>query len=634
MELFFEQGRRPVQKHWEGSIIRKKGRFEAGRAGHETPEREAAPREYTKKAEKPAPKPASSGKKGLSGGARAGIIVLSVVLLAVLGLCAYGFSIENKNTIFPNVYIAGINVGGMTREEAKAAVEQSVADSYTSDTLTVTLPDRTISFDPTVTHVALNSDEAVDEAMRYGRSGGPLAAVLAYRSAGSNEHNVSLESSLNLDTDYIRKTIDDTAAAVKSELVQPQVSVDESAGTITVVTGSPSVTLDADKLYETVIQRFNDNNFSELRFSYDTTACDPVDLQAYYDKYGKEMKDAYYDETTHALVEEVKGYGFDVEYYTQQLALADPGSTVVIQMEDMEPKVTLEELKKTYFSYTLAAFSSKYVYNSNRTNNLTLACKAINGTVLNPGEEFSFNNVVGERTAAKGYLAAIVYQTGGVSTPELGGGVCQVASTIYYCTLLSDLDVTERYPHMFVVTYVPEGMDATVYWGSADFKFKNSTNYPLRVDANVANGCVNIALVGTKEEHDWSKITMSNKLLSTTQWKVKNQDGVYLTVNGDTATDANGNKYTVGAVTQSPHTGYTYMSYRHFLDANGKEVSSETVAKSNYISLDEIVQTTPYVEPEPTPTEPTEPVDPSVTPGEDTGGDSGNTGGDSGDIWP
>ena len=80
------------------------------------------------------------------------------------------------------------------------------------------------------------------------------------------------------------------------------------------------------------------------------------------------------------------------------------------------------------------------------------------------------------------------------------------------------------------------------------------------------------------------------------------------------------------------------MSYRHFLDANGKEVSSETVAKSNYISLDEIVQTTPSVEPEPTPTEPTEPVDPSVTPGEDTGGDSGNTGGDtggdSGDIWP
>ena len=78
------------------------------------------------------------------------------------------------------------------------------------------------------------------------------------------------------------------------------------------------------------------------------------------------------------------------------------------------------------------------------------------------------------------------------------------------------------------------------------------------------------------------------------------------------------------------------MSYRHFLDASGKEISSETVAKSDYISLDEIVQTTPYVEPTPTePTTPTEPVDPSVTPGENTGGDTGgNTGGDSGDIWP
>ena len=126
------------------------------------------------------------------------------------------------------------------------------------------------------------------------------------------------------------------------------------------------------------------------------------------------------------------------------------GSDVLFPAADryMEPEVTLEELKKEYFVDTLASFDSPHTYNSSRTNNLVLACKAINGTILNPGEEFSFNNVVGERTAAKGYQAAIVYQTGGVSTPELGGGVCQVASTIYYCTLQADLEVTHREPHM------------------------------------------------------------------------------------------------------------------------------------------------------------------------------------------
>jgi vancomycin resistance protein YoaR len=618
--------------------MRKKGRFEAGRSAHTAPQREPASREYTPK-QSSAPRERAK-KHGLSGGVKALIVVLCVALLGVLGVCAYGYSIENKNTIFPNVYIAGVNVGGMTQEEAKAAVEKSVADSYKTDTLTVTLPDRTLSFDPSVTHIALNSDEAVADAMRYGRSGGPIGAVLAYRGAKTNEYTVNLQSSLNLDTDYIRKTIDDTAAAVKKELTQPQVTVDESAGTITVVTGSPAQTLDADKLYETVIQRFTDSNFSELKFSYDTTPCDAVDLQSYYDKYGKEMKDAYYDETTHKLVSEVKGYGFDVESYTQQLALAEPGTTVVIQMKDMDPQVTLEQLKKEYFSDTLAKFSSAYVYNSNRTNNLILACKAINGTILNPGEEFSFNNVVGERTAAKGYLAAIVYQTGGVSTPELGGGVCQVASTIYYATLLADLKVTDRAPHMYVVSYVDAGLDATVYWGSQDYKFVNSTDHPLRIDASAGNGYVNIALVGTKQTHDWTSIKLTSKQISTNQWKVKNQNGVYLTVNGKIATDAQGNKYNVGAITESPHTGSTWMAYRHFLDANGKELSVETLGKSTYISHDEIIQTTPYVEPEPTeptePTTPTEPVDPSVTPGEGgttTDPGTGTTGGDTTNPW-
>ena len=632
----------------EGIVIRKKGRFEAGRAPHEQTQASEPKRASVAPRAPKAPKE-KTGK--LSGAGKAGIIALAVVLILAVGACAYGFSIKNKDTIFPNVYIAGINVGDMTASEAKTAVETAVADSYSKDTLTVTLPDQTISFDPSATHVALNADEAVASAMRYGRTGGPISALLTYRSAKSNEHTIDLQSSLNLDTDYIRKTIDDAAASAKTELIQPQVTVDESAGTITVVAGSPAVSLDADKLYDTVIQRFTDNDFSPLTFDYDTTPCDPVDLQTYYDKYGTEMKDAYYDEKTHELVAEVKGYGFDVERYTQELAMAKAGDTVTIQMEDMEPEVTLEELKKEYFVDTLASFDSPHTYNSSRTNNLVLACKAINGTILNPGEEFSFNNVVGERTAAKGYQAAIVYQTGGVSTPELGGGVCQVASTIYYCTLQADLEVTHREPHMFYVSYVPGGLDATVYWGSTDYKFKNSTSHPIRIDASVSNGYVHITFIGTKEKHDWDHITLDSVRTATNYSKVKNQNGTYLTVNGSTATDSSGNKYNVGAVTQTSYTGYTYVAYKHYMDANGKELSKQTIGKTTYLTRDEIVQTTPYVEPTPveptTPTTPTTPDtgtdtnpdgtytgDPSVTPGDTgTGTGTGDTGTGT-DVWP
>ena len=191
------------------------------------------------------------------------------------------------------------------------------------------------------------------------------------------------------------------------------------------------------------------------------------------------MKDAYYDEETHELVEEVSGYGFDVQYYTQQLAMAEPNTTITIQVEPIEPEITLEDLQKIYFADTLASYDSPHTNDSKRTKNLELACASIDGTILNPGEEFSFNKIVGERTPDKGYQSAIVYTGEGASEAQAGGGICQVASTIYTCTLLANLEVTERAPHMYLVTYVQAGMDATIYWGQLDFKFKNSTELSL-----------------------------------------------------------------------------------------------------------------------------------------------------------
>lgn len=293
-----------------------------------------------------------------------------------------------------------------------------------------------------------------------------------------------------------------------------------------------------NKLYDAVLARYDAGNFSELTFDYDTVPCESVDLKPYYDKYCTEMTDAYYDEEKHELVPEVKGFGFDLEYYTQQIAMADAGQTFTIQMKDLVPEVTLESLEKEYFSTTLAKYDSPHVVNADRTKNLELACAAIDGTILNPGEIFSFNKVVGERTPEKGYRPATIYQAGGKSEAETGGGVCQVASTIYETVLYADLDVVERAPHMFTVTYVDMGQDATIYWGSLDFKFKNSTKHPIRIDASVSGGYVHIALVGTAEEKDYDHIKMTYTTLSTTPWKTvgvlsadaKDEDAFEITV--------------------------------------------------------------------------------------------------------
>ena len=203
------------------------------------------------------------------------------MLIAAIAVCAYGFSIKNSDTIFPNVYLAGVNVGGLKRDAAITAVEGAVNKSYAADTLRVVLPDRTLELDPEITNVALNAEEAVDEAMKYGRDGGPIRALRAYLSARTTEHTVSLQSTLNLDTEYIRGVIDKAAAEVKQDLVQPSVSVNEESGIISVTTGSSAVSLDADRLYDAVLARFDANDFSDLKFDYDTTPCDAVELQPY-----------------------------------------------------------------------------------------------------------------------------------------------------------------------------------------------------------------------------------------------------------------------------------------------------------------------------------------------------------------
>ena len=574
-------------------------------------ERPAAQQDAPKKSAPKQPKQPRQDRGGMPMAARVAIIVGALVVIAVVGVCGYGYSLKNSDTIFPNVYIAGVNVGGLKRDAAVTAVEGAVNTSYASDTLTVVLPDRELKLDPEVTNVALNPEEAVDAAMAYGRDGGPLKAIQIYRASKSTEHSIDLESSLNLDTDYIRQLIDKTAKDAKKDFTESTVSVEEDesgkARKIEVKVGSPAVSLDADALYEAVLQRFRDNDFSDLKFDYDTTPCAAIDLQEYYDKFATEMKDAYYDEETHELVKEEVGYGFDLPYYTQQIAMAEPGSTVTIELEEMEPEVTLEELEKKYFSYTLSKYDSWHVNNASRTNNLDLACKAIDGTILNPGEEFSFNKIVGERTSAKGYLPAIVYLDGGVSEAEVGGGICQVASTIYECVLYANLKVTERAPHMFEVTYVDPGQDATIYWGSLDFKFQNSTNYPIRVDASVSGGYVHIKLVGTEEEKDYDHISMTSETISVNNWKTvgvldknaKASEAFGITFTGETINGTDGNTYKLaksadgtmykcgGGAFVTPYTGKSVKVYRNFVDANNKVLRSETIGTSTYDKRDE-----------------------------------------------
>lgn len=142
----------------------------------------------------------------------------------------------------------------------------------------------------------------------------------------------------------------------------------------------------------------------------------------------------------------------------------------------------------TSYSKLYATYTTNYVSNKNRTTNLKIACKAINGTIVYPGKTFSFNKVVGKRTRAKGYKDAYIFTGSNSHTMGTGGGVCQVASTMFNTTLIANLKIAERHQHSQRVTYVPLGRDAAIYWGSYDFKFTNNTNYPIKIKMKCSNG--------------------------------------------------------------------------------------------------------------------------------------------------
>ena len=334
----------------------------------------------------------------------AGIAVVAVALAVFLGVLIWGLSLKNSHKVFPNVCVSGVNIGGMETEEALEAVESSLAATHATRTLTVQLPDRKLVFDPEMANSPMDTAAMVEAAVAYGKDGGVFQVIGTYLDCKNSAYLLDLEDFLQVDTTYIRELIDKTARDVEREVVQSEITMDEENEVIRIQLGYTGRSLDADGLYEKVLEAYHSGDLSDITFNYDLTPYDIVDLGAYYNEYCTPAQDAYYDNETKEVVEEVVGYGFDLAAANQQLALAEEGSVIEIPLEVMKPEVTADAYMETYFPDVLASFNSPYPPNPNRTTNLVLACEEIDGTVLQPGEVFSFNGTVGERTAEKGYI--------------------------------------------------------------------------------------------------------------------------------------------------------------------------------------------------------------------------------------
>ena len=235
----------------------------------------------------------------------------------------------------------------------------------------------------------------------------------------------------------------------------------------------------------------------------------------------------------------------------------------IVPLKITEPTVTVASFGDKAFTDKLSTFSTNYdASNINRNNNLVLASEKLDGVIVNPGEEFSYNKTIGERTISAGFKEAKAYANGDVVL-DVGGGICQLSSTLYNAVLLSNLDVIERHSHYFKTAYVSAGRDATVSWGTVDFKFKNTRKYPIKIQASAGDGVVNVSLFGIKQEDDLT-VVIDSKETSVIERKVE-------TVNS-------------GEATREGEDGCTSETYKTLLK-NGIIVSKTLVSRDTYNAL-------------------------------------------------
>lgn len=567
--------------------------------------------------ERPKPK----RKSGNSRKALIGAIITATVLLVVSIVAAVSLFINanaDDGLILNNVTIAGVNVGGMTPEEAAKAVHRATDLTYTQQEMEVYLPDTTLLLSPENTGVKLDVDAAVEEAFNYGRTGTKEENKKARADAMISNHTIALLPYLNLDTDYIRQELDAYGELFNSTYIASSYTLegdmpdlegelfDENAPCQTLILnpGAPGRNLDLDKVYNDILDAYSLNKFTvEAEMSAPEEIPEALDLQEIFDALHLDPVDATMDMTTFDVTPETYGYTFDLEEAKKLLEETPYGETVTVSLEYIVPKVLAEHLDGKLFADVLGTYKTAHSNDADRTHNLKLACEAINGFILEPGDTFDYNTVVGKRTEEAGYKAAGAID-GGQMIKELGGGICQVSSTLYYSALLADVEIVNRRSHSLVSTYMPIGTDATVSWGGPEFTFKNNFNYPIRIDAEVSGGYVNISLVGTDEKDYYIKIETKTVEILSPQTEEKHIDA-----------NNNPNGYRDGQVIQQPVTGYTVYSYKLKYDKETDElISKDYEATSNYVRKNKIVVVIDQPETEPPTEAPTEaPTTPPAT---------------------
>ena len=509
--------------------------------------------------------------------------VAAVLLIAaVIGIISLIRSDAPKDGLIQkNVFAAGVDLGGMTPEQAKNALHQATDNTFSKLDMAVTVLDTQILLSPKDTGATLNVDAVVEAAYNYGRNGG--------QSQGS--YTVSILPYLSLDTEYIQAELKKLGAQYSTTLKQTtysiqgarpnltgeQINTSTVHQTLTINMGTAEYNLNIDNLYQKVLDNYNINIFETVGTCTEI-APDALDVDALFAEFCTEAVSAEQDPVTKEITKkEEYGYGVTKEALRTAIENAKYGETVTLELRYIQPEITEEMLLKDYYKDELSRYTTTIGTDTAWNTNVKLAAELLNGTIVKSGEEFSFNDLIGEPTAEDGYLAVNTY-VGKSYREVVGGGMGQVASTLYNCVLMADLEVLERHTHSYAPTFISAGFDAEVYYGQLDFRFRNSLEQPIRIDASLIGNTLTITLIGTDTRDYIVEIFYKVD-------KTKAPATVH-----NVMSENNPGGYKDGDVLVQPITGYDVSTYiRKYSKDTGAQISESLIATSCYSKLDQVV---------------------------------------------
>lgn len=485
--------------------------------------------------------------------------IFVIIFYAVI--CA---GIGNRR-LFSRTSINGLDVGGMKNDEAARAVDEQFRTKYGKADVAVNLDGETYTVD--VSH-ALNYSskneirDIQDKTHSFWLRG---YRFLVSKTTGS-EFNIYPKVG---DKSAIKDAIS-SSDMVKVDLSKDDGYVIEDKKLV-IIKGQGSYSINRDKLVSLIVKQVEKGD-------YDTVIECPVEssdvnLDEVYERVHSEPQNPTLDpDNNYDLVEAKDGVDFDLDSAKTSLTEAKDGDRVEIPLTYTPADMTTDEYKSLLFRDELSSYSTEVEGSDNRKTNVKLAAEYCDGTILMPGESFSYNLGVGELTEERGFRPGPSYADG-QSVMDMGGGICQVSSTMYMACLYANLEIDERHCHPYPSSYVPAGLDATVAWGGCDFIFTNDTDYPIKLSTTYDGYSTSCTIWGTVTEP--FSVELYTETLETEPYETKYELDKSLGKDEQVLD-------TVGI------DGLTIQSYRRVYDGDGNVISDSPEAESVYSRRDEV----------------------------------------------